>query len=1019
MASISLQHLFSYAQSAYFFNRLQNYSYLLYSVGGGLRPGTGFTNDMMNNILAGQFEGETRPQLNVGAGGAQSMPLQLFKDDTMYTKGANLERYLNFFRNEFVEKARGYPEGITAPDSDGQVYLSDGAVTMYPSYPYISVNYYNWLNVTRPKNIDGFSTNPVNEPQGDRGAQFVIFNERVPEQGGLRIENDPLEFQQSIVKDNATKPAQGGGAQLTFTYIPGSNAQSFEIVYENSDTINTEKIQGSSGSWKNTASTSLEIATTNSTQTSVEVPEVGKGGTTISSSLKKAFTAATEYTKAWNESLKNGSSSFNKSSLKQSLSPSNWKEGSKISDIVQPPPGVTLDNPNQVLESGGRYRALFKVTESKLSVPTTGFSKVTGTADAIAPRSMQYQASGKDKGRANWSIDGTKNGGELEGKGADFWGQQFINYAGPLAYNLDTVKIGEKEFDGIKVDKSAGSMSVLNLATSTLKLNYDVIFDIQRISASGDFLQQIPSNALLNLESDYSQSSMAQVAITDLDSSGQINMSDYYEGFEGTDSVDGTEEGDDTVETFGGNDYVSGFKDSYINTGDGQDVVVLSSGYGDNVVATESGADTVELMSSGNNCELGSGADVAFLSTSNTIDLGDDEDLDQIVVIADDFNVLSDGASVLLNYDLGEDLVYGLSGKDLEYRYDPVHQRILGSQSGSTDGADMVNVWMAAEEDLDIRSSVDRLFLLLLSESSLADRDREYVAYNNLSSSRFSDFIKYHVFSEQNAEDVASNLRSRLIADPWALSAAKDDSLAILGSGGISSLRSLLDSPTLQSFGQAILNEFKANSESAIKEFVVSKVESLGFSGADAMVMTDRAWSAATSLIVGEADVSDIANDFLVTLVGGIESGEVQKAFKGLVEANVIDGLTGLPASSDDNIFGSDFNDAKRAGEGDDIVNLGAGDDLVRLGTGSDVVTLGEGKDTVLVTVDQLDGQIDTVLDWTVDDRLALETGIRYSFAGDNALLLSANVNDESRELTLALNGWNGDLNALNVISDL
>jgi len=47
-------------------------------------------------------------------------------------------------------------------------------------------------------------------------------------------------------------------------------------------------------------------------------------------------------------------------------------------------------------------------------------------------------------------------------------------------------------------------------------------------------------------------------------------MSDYYKGFEGTDSVDGTEEGDDMVETFGGNDYVSGFKDSYINTAMGK-----------------------------------------------------------------------------------------------------------------------------------------------------------------------------------------------------------------------------------------------------------------------------------------------------------------------------------------------------------------------------------------------------------------------------------------------------------------
>ena len=81
--SIALNQLFSFAQSAYFFNALQNYQYLPYDVAGGafgVFQGDGgfFTSAEINNILAGKYKDiDTHPQLNFGA---QNLPLGIFKD---------------------------------------------------------------------------------------------------------------------------------------------------------------------------------------------------------------------------------------------------------------------------------------------------------------------------------------------------------------------------------------------------------------------------------------------------------------------------------------------------------------------------------------------------------------------------------------------------------------------------------------------------------------------------------------------------------------------------------------------------------------------------------------------------------------------------------------------------------------------------------------------------------------------------------------------------------------------------
>lgn len=80
--TIALNQLFSFAQSAYFFNALQNNQYLPYDVAGGalgVFQGDGgfFTSKEINEILAGNYKDiDTHPQLNIGD---QKLPLGIFK----------------------------------------------------------------------------------------------------------------------------------------------------------------------------------------------------------------------------------------------------------------------------------------------------------------------------------------------------------------------------------------------------------------------------------------------------------------------------------------------------------------------------------------------------------------------------------------------------------------------------------------------------------------------------------------------------------------------------------------------------------------------------------------------------------------------------------------------------------------------------------------------------------------------------------------------------------------------------
>lgn len=83
--------------------------------------------------------------------------------------------------------------------------------------------------------------------------------------------------------------------------------------------------------------------------------------------------------------------------------------------------------------------------------------------------------------------------------------------------------------------------------------------------------------------------------------------------------------------------------------------------------------------------------------------------------------------------------------------------------------------------------------------------------------------------------------------------------------------------------------------------------------------------------------------------------GNVQRGF-----AFYASGGTG-----DDQISGSFESDFLRGGTGNDFINANAGNDLVRGGAGADTIFLGEGQDTLYYTLDQIDGSIDILRDFS------------------------------------------------------
>jgi Ca2+-binding RTX toxin-like protein len=79
--------------------------------------------------------------------------------------------------------------------------------------------------------------------------------------------------------------------------------------------------------------------------------------------------------------------------------------------------------------------------------------------------------------------------------------------------------------------------------------------------------------------------------------------------------------------------------------------------------------------------------------------------------------------------------------------------------------------------------------------------------------------------------------------------------------------------------------------------------------------------------------------------------------------------------AGDDQIEGSSLNDFIRGGAGNDLINGFGGDDLIRGGSGSDTITGGSGADTLYYTEDQLDGSVDTFVDFNSgEDKISFDS---------------------------------------------
>jgi Ca2+-binding RTX toxin-like protein len=120
--------------------------------------------------------------------------------------------------------------------------------------------------------------------------------------------------------------------------------------------------------------------------------------------------------------------------------------------------------------------------------------------------------------------------------------------------------------------------------------------------------------------------------------------------------------------------------------------------------------------------------------------------------------------------------------------------------------------------------------------------------------------------------------------------------------------------------------------------------------------------------------------------------------------------ITGVYFNSgagDDSIGGSKFNDFIRCGIGDDIIDSGAGADLIRGGSGNDVITSGLGADIIYYTIDQFDGGIDTITDFSSEDVIQLSEGIEILSLASDKLVLTTSVDGESVFLTILASGLN------------
>ena len=107
--------------------------------------------------------------------------------------------------------------------------------------------------------------------------------------------------------------------------------------------------------------------------------------------------------------------------------------------------------------------------------------------------------------------------------------------------------------------------------------------------------------------------------------------------------------------------------------------------------------------------------------------------------------------------------------------------------------------------------------------------------------------------------------------------------------------------------------------------------------------------------------------------------------------------------SGADNIQGSGLSDFVRGGDGDDVVDAGGGNDLVRGGSGSDDITLGEGRDSLYFTLDQIDGSIDTLRDFTSgEDLIALDRSISFEIVNGGQSIIFTTATGQTARLDSA-----------------
>ena len=1025
MATISPEELFSFAQSARFFHYLQNFKYNLGSIGGGGRSGTGFHTDHLNEIFAGSYvpgvgfvRRDTSPQLNIGSGESiRSLPLRLFKGDSVSIDTAGLDRYLQFFKSEFTNKSVGYIEG----DRGNRI------INYYPSYPYVSVNdlgkqFGNWLNRNEQSIPNTLTTSPVNPDNAGKGAEYVVFNENsVPDLSNIQLSRVNLTLGQPVLKDNQSSIASDANSHIRFRYVAGGGT-TYTLSYKQTSKIGTSKTSGLSttSTTSNTAGASTEISTSAKGGGGIKLPGIGGANSEVTTSAK----ITSNYSRTWgnsrtvNSSETNTNETVNEQTLTVVLNTAQLKEGASISDGITTGGGVTIADPNQKLESGGLYEAFFRVSTGTVDAPATGYQTISGSPGTIRPRSIMYQSNGDDHKKFDYES-------MLQGASPQFWGQQFLNYGGTVAFNLDEgididTGSGVETLQNIK-PRDNGNLDVFTMRKTSTTFDYDVVFDIRRITSAQDNLRDSSSSSLLSLSSDRAAIVNNKKARADLDVTGQKRMSDAYYGFKGRDVIDGSKEGDDHAKTGGGDDRITGFRNSFIDAGAGDDTVIKTRKHGGNQIDTGSGDDYVNLASNANRVALGDGRDQIMLSgLANNIDLGNDEDQD--VVIASETANWNDVSLNLISLNLGQDLMIGFAAaNDIIYSFDDTYGRILGQLAGSEQATTVLSAWIHPDEDLNLNLNEHRLFLQLLSSSDLTAADRVFIEAESLSDAQWDAFIKRFVFSDQPVNPADNQPNALVSVDQQASGTAAFDLT--------SDIKQLLNNPDLQSLGRAIWEGASSAGESALKMLITTKLVDLGIPEAAATFIVTESWAIVVGLLEqsvtdsnalatpGDIAFSTAAKTLLTELSSRMEVSFHAKAFP----TEQIDPLTGLaitPSADDSTITGTDSNDWIRAGSGQDQINSGAGNDAVRAGSGSDQITLGAGADVLVISSDQLDGATDTVTDFNAaEDRLLLEDGIQIEqlSAVEVRLFMTGASDQEQRELTLLLQGVGADLANLNV----